>query len=162
MIKYIFFLFSIICSAQKVDLNVIISIDGCLYPSATSNFRIQYITKQNDTLIRRVDYYPGKLIFDDKLYLELKNTDIKNVNLMFDLSEFEDDKHILRNYNIELKFDYLCQKYFILYVHNTDKKCNNGVYIPLPGKKYTYEYELPNIQYIEKRLKKKRFFCDCN
>ena len=129
------------CFSQDKEVNFIIMVDGIL----TQIYCDDIIMKngQGEEEAIRVNYVPGKLSVEERLYDKIMLGSVGDLmlNLRYIKTEKGDAKYL--SYKIEdFKRDWLSKGYyFILYIYTADDKGNRKRYGFLPGQKITYEYD---------------------
>jgi hypothetical protein len=127
MLKLIFlFLSGVSVSAvysqiEKVNFDLIITIDEKIPIGTISNFKFRAITENSSEIIS-VDYYPGNLSMIKDDYRRLFSDTIKLIFLDFDYYEYVGEKQHLYHYKIEYKKSWMREYFNILHIFNLDKK----------------------------------------
>lgn len=149
--------------SQDKNFNLIISIDGSINQGNVSRLYLKYTNAEGKSESIGANYFPGNLSVTKVDYDKIISKGIKNVRLVFGYDEIIDENQNNYNYDIEINFIDLNSRYFILYVYNTDKKCNKKLFYPLENKSYNFEYDTANG--LTSRLitkKKRKYNCNCN
>lgn len=164
--KHIFFITMLISNliySQDKNFNLIISIDGSISQGNISRLYLKYTNPEGKTESINANYFPGNLSIANVDYDKIISKGIKKVRLAFGHDEIIDENQKNYNYDIEINFIDLNSRYFLLYVYNTDKKCNRKLFHPLENKSYNYEYD--SAIGLSSRLitkKKRKYNCNCN
>ena len=158
MLKFIFlFLTGISVSAvysqtEKINFDLIITIDEKIPVGAVSNFKIRAITENSSEIIS-VDYYPGNLSMKKDDYRKLFSDTIKLFYLDFDYYEYVGEKQHLYHYKIEYKKSWMQEYFNILHIFNQDKKKYKKQFkLNRTNETYLYELDSPGgtFRYISK------------
>ena len=137
---------------QNQKANIIISVDGKVVAGSIYQIKIISYLESGLRKIINADYYPGNMVFLKSDYMLLMSDETKSIVLSFSYLEFCEGKRYDYSYEIDFDKKWLQDKYFVLYVYNTDKNKYNKLYPPIKGKHYTYEFDYPGGQM--RRVKK--------
>ncbi|MFM7857317.1 MAG: hypothetical protein ACKO96_36705 [Flammeovirgaceae bacterium] len=144
---------------QKKDLNVVIVIDTKVITGAMANFRVIALLENGGKKVVEVEYSPGNLSLPKSEYEKMLNDEIKTTLLAFDYYEYCKKEQTVYNYEIDIKKGWLQHSYYVLYIYNTNKRQFKGVFDPLEGKNYTFEFDYPGGS--TKRIRKRKLKTDC-
>lgn len=150
----------VIAFAQDIKLNWSILIDEKIETLSSTQLIIEYDDLKRDTIPIKI--IPGDILIPSEDYdFIVESGNIKQLTLTFEYPETCKDIIIYHHYDIPINKNWLDKPYFILYIYNTERKENKGIYIPLPNKTYNYDYRFPNSgsRIIQKKLKKEQRKC---
>lgn len=139
-------------AAQK-NINLIISVDESIV-QALPSFTLIIISRSGERQIVNANYSPGRLLLKESDYSKLLDSSVVTVDLSFIYNEYTAESIKPYTYSINLNKDWFKQDYFLLYVYNTNKKKYKGIYKPIKGKNYVYEYDYPGLGVRRIRQKK--------
>lgn len=125
---------------EKINFDLIITIDEKIPVGAVSNLKIRAITENSSEIIS-VDYYPGNLSMKKDDFKKLISDPIKLIYLDFDYDKYVGEKQHLYHYKIEYKKSWLQEYFNILHIFNLDKKKYKKQF-KLNSTNETYLYEL--------------------
>lgn len=129
------------CFSQNT--NLVLMVNDQILNGEITNLYLKF-ENENETKKIYVNYYPGDLILNSET-LELINSDKTNkIYLHFDYNTFKKEKHLISNFDIELKKIMFQQPYLIINVFDfTDKKYRKW-YQYLTNENYLPQIIFPN------------------
>ncbi|ASW73640.2 hypothetical protein CJF12_04600 [Chryseobacterium piperi] len=143
--------------AQNRNANIIILVDGEII-----KYTYVKIGLENGEIIKGT-IQPGKLQLKESDYKVLEGSQIKSFQFTYSSSCKGESES--KTYEIDdFKLSWLDQPYVIIYVYNTDNNKYKKIYNPLPGKSYTYDYEIPGgtMKRVQKSFTKDQKKCQYN
>lgn len=122
-------------NAQK-NINLIISIDDNIPTGSLSGLKLVAVNENGSKETISADYYPGNLSLSEFDYKNLLDTSIRTVYLIFNYTEYQNQKQYSYNYDIDLKKGWLQHYYYVLNIYNTTKKKYKNLFSVPVGKEY--------------------------
>ncbi len=134
-------LFFIQLHAQK-SVNLIISIDQDIPPGIQRpKIRVQH--SDSSAKVFPVDYYPGRLIVPDTILTLIDTSNIKEMKLLFDFTEFSHNSRKDYHYEIQISPKLFDNYFNIIKIYNTSKRKYRKLK-PVAGTQYTYIFQDPS------------------
>jgi hypothetical protein len=122
------------------NLDLILTIDERIVTGSVSSVKIFIVSKEGEQNIK-ANYYPGNLSIAIEDYLLMTSENTKTIYLSFSYTDYVYGKHNNYGYKIELKKEWLGDRYNILHICNlTNKKYKRK----LKGQNYLYELDSPS------------------
>lgn len=141
-------------NAQK-RINLIVSVDDRIVKNL-SGFEITIMSNSGEKKNIKAKYSPGNLLIDELDYEKLLDSTINTIDLSFLYNEYTNNDIIEYSYDIQIDKQFAKQNFILLYVYNTNKKKYRGLYKPMKGKKYVYEYDFPTQGVRRSKFKNKK------
>lgn len=130
--------------SQDKCLSFIIVIDDEIAIGSIFDVRINAVTGE-DSFVIKTSYYPGNLQVDFDSKPEITQDDVTNLFLIFSWNNYEGGKHRILNYEVEIKKEWLNEKFCILRVYNLYKKrYKNAFYLNDVSKGFLFELDSPS------------------
>lgn len=139
-------------SDSNATSNVIILVDEkvLIEPLARLKFEIFHQGSKADHDI--ISYLPGQLSYDKSKKNDILASD--SIYLSFDYYSYNNNKQLIKRYEIKLNKAWLDNLYLIIRIYNLDNKRYKRIFFPLPGKNYTYEVDSPVYPILRVKRKK--------
>ncbi|WP_367754710.1 hypothetical protein [Flavobacterium sp. WC2430] len=138
----ILFLITNFCFSQNVNFIIQVN-DKLLNYGEIANL---YLTsgKENDTKKYYLNYFPGELILNEQVLLEINLNTSKKIYLHFDYYTYKKDKQEIANFDIELNSALFKEPYLIANIFDFRDKKYRYWYQPLTKENYLVQLTYPN------------------